>query len=829
MLRTNIIDDGGSARQVTAQPRSVPLKLVDLRETAATSRINRMQSVLRDQASISFDLAHDLLLRASLVTMAADEYALLLVSHPIASDEASVSILIRDLDALYRGAADAQAPLPIQYGDFAHWQRAQHTDARASEVVEYWRTRLAGATPRLELPSDLPPPPAPTFEGARASLRLSREVADAVQKTARVHATTSVVVLLAALEALLHRYAHRDDIVVGTVAPGRPHSELDDLVGPFANTLPLRVSLEGDLTFTELLFRVRDASAEAGQHADVPYETLAHALGADERGGLFNVMFAMLDDRAALGTLGGATLTGIALDRGMATFDLTIAPTFADEGLRIGMEYRSDLFDAATIERMLSHYGVLLTEAVSAPQTKIARLPLLAAAEQELVLQAWNATEVAYPPAETLVSLLEAQAVRTPRAIAVALAGHLESSGPRTLSFAELDARSTTLARALVARGVKPGILVGVCMDRGLELAAALVAVLKAGGAFVPLDPECPPERLAFMIDDARVPVVLTQRHVAEGALASLPRDRTTRAVDVLAVDRDWALIVSSAATLFDEMPELGPDDLAYVIYAPESPDSPTGAMNRHRGIVNQLLWMQTEYQLDGEDAVLHTARSGDSASLLEVLLPLTTGARLVMAEPRAPRDASYLAGVISAEGVSVTYMAPSVLEAFLDEPAASRCTSLREVMCSGESLPYDLQQRFFSMFGVDAGDGQRVRLHSLYGSMECAGYVSHWTCDPDDARRAAPIGRPISNTRLYVLDAEMQPVPVGVAGELYVGGAQVGDGYWDRTDPTIERFLPDLFAADGVHDARLFRTGDVARWLADGVVERLARGEFLS
>ena len=795
ILRTVFISDGDEPVQVVR-----PARAVKLSEFTADSA-DEAHRIIREQATAPFDLANDLLLRATLVRIAPEEHVLLLLSHHIASDGSSGGLMLRDLDALYRGDDDTLAPLAIQYPDFAAWQREQLTDARVEELLGYWRTRLAAAPARLELPTDRPRPLAPSFGGARRSKLLSRHVAEAVQRTAREHATTPFVVLLAAFDVLLHRYSRQDDIVVGTVVTGRGQPELEGLIGYFSNTLPVRVTFENDPTFSDIIARVREASLGANEHAELPYERIAFDI---------DVMFAMIDEGAQLGELGDAATMPIAIDRGVAKFDLTIGPAFTDDGLRIGMEYRTDLFDDATIARMLGHYGNLLAAATKAPREPVSKLPILSADERELVVTGWNRTAVEYPRDATLVTLLEEQARRTPNAVAVSLAGDASAS----LTFAELDARATTLARALVFRGVKPGALVGVCMERSLELVVALVAVLKAGGAYVPLDPEYPADRLAFMIGDAKCSVLLTQQRVADSVLASM---------DVLSVDSQWDTIVADATTLNEPLPAVSPDDLAYMIYTSGSTGKPKGALNRHRGIVNRLLWMQGEYKLDASDAVLQKTPFGFDVSVWEFFLPLLAGARLVMAEPGGHRDPSYLAEVIVDQKITVLHFVPSMLRAFLEEPAAARCgTTLRDVMCSGEALPYDLQQRFFA---IVCGDSHNVGLHNLYGPTECAVDVSYWACIRDDERRTVPIGRPVANTQLYVLDEAMEPVPIGVAGELYLGGVQVGAGYWGRPELTADRFVRDPFSADS--QARLYKTGDLARWLPDGVVEYLGRLDF--
>ncbi|MEO7455042.1 MAG: condensation domain-containing protein, partial [Gemmatimonadaceae bacterium] len=575
----SVVEGGTDAPRLAERAaRDVEVNVVDLSALDPVARKQESMRVLREAASEPFDLARDLLLRATVVRLADEEHALVLVSHHIASDGSSGGIMMRDLDALYRG--DEPAPLAIQFSDFARWQRTQLDDARVEALKTYWRKTLAGAPARLELPTDRPRPLAPSFNGARETLLLGNSLGEIVQATARAHSTTPFVVLLAAFEVMMHRYSRQDDVVVGTVVTGRSQPEVEGVVGYFSNTLPLRVTFEGDPTFADIVARVRDASLGANEHAELPYETIALEQRA---GALFDVMFAMIDESAAPAELGDAMMMPIALDRGVSKFDITIGPAFTSEGLRVGIEYRTDLFDAATIQRMLSHFGVVLAAATAAPDTRVAELPLLTPAERDLVLNEWNATEVTYPGQATLSSLLSGQAWRTPDATAVSLA----SDPSAMLSFAELDARATTLARALVVRGVKSGVLVGVCMERSLELVVSLVAIIKAGGAYVPLDPEYPADRLEYMIADAKCPVLLTQARVKEAVLSGV------HGAEILCVDAQWDAIASSGA---GELPTVQPDDLAYMIYTSGSTGKPKGALNRHRGIVNRLLWMQGEY-----------------------------------------------------------------------------------------------------------------------------------------------------------------------------------------------------------------------------------------
>ncbi|MEP6732479.1 MAG: amino acid adenylation domain-containing protein [bacterium] len=853
ILRTTLGQEGSEPIQVVhPSPVHFPLVVESLADAAPDEREQRLRTLIRDIGRSPFDLERGPLLRITVAQFSAEEHVVIASMHHVVSDGWSLGIFMRELGALYSAAlalpehrwdadslvgAASLEPLPIQYADYALWQREWLSGEEMERQESFWRAQLGGQLPTLELPTDRPRPPVQGYSGATYRFELPADVSRELHALGRTDSATLFMTLLAAYGVFLHRYTNDEDFVIGSPIAGRTRSETEGLIGMFVNTLALRVDLSGEPTFRDVLGRVRHMLLDAYAHQEFPFDRLVHMLQPARdrrRSPLFQTMLDVQNAREASGQAGGS-FAGLKSSRVPAPaitskFDLQLSFSEGDNGLRGIVIYSTDLFDEATIARMMKHFRILVTGIVANPDAKVSRLPLLPSAERELVLRRWNATSVSYPSSATLVSLLEAQAQMTPDAIAVELAsGTTEKrDGDTTLTFAECHSRATILARALVYRGVKPGALVGVCMERSLEMVVALVAVLKAGGAYVPLDPEYPADRLAFMIADARCPVLLTQQRVADTVLGALPLDEDAPAVNLLSVDADWNAIVLDAAKLSEPLPEVKPDDLAYMIYTSGSTGKPKGALNRHRGIVNRLLWMQNEYTLTADDAVLQKTPFSFDVSVWEFFLPLMSGARLVMAEPGGHRDPAYLADAIDAQQITVMHFVPSMLRAFLEEPTAADCgATLRDVMCSGEALPYDLQQRFFSII---RGDTHNVGLHNLYGPTECAVDVSYWACIRNDTRHTVPIGRPVANTQLYVLDAAMEPVPIGVAGELYLGGVQVGAGYWGRDDLTHDRFVPDPFVSEPTADvdgARLYKTGDLARWLPDGVVEYLGRLDF--
>ena len=805
-LRTVIELRDGEPRQRTRAPGAVSLERIDLSATPEGERDETLRTVLMRAARAGFDLSSDLLLRATVVKLGAEDHVLLLASHHVASDGGSGGILFRDLASFYSAGSDAALPpLEVDFADYAAWLDRSLTPARRATLEAYWRGALHGPATLVALPTDRPRGSAPSFEGARFSFTFDVRTSDRVRELARRAATTPFAVLLAAYHTLLHRYSAQDDVVVGTVLSGRAHAELDGVVGYFSTALPIRASFTRDTTFVDVVRDVSEATRGAAEHADLPAETIAALVGqnaSDAATTLFNTMFALVDQGASLPSLGGASLTELELDRGAAKFDLTLGMGFTDAGMRGVLEYRTDLFDASTIERIASHFSTLLDDAIENPATPVRRLALMGDPERRLVVETWNATDIVWPDDVALGALLAAQAEQSPDSIAIVSDGV-------TVTYAELNARAESVARFLRGRGVRPGDLVGISMERSPDLMVGLLGVLYAGAAYVPLDPDYPADRLAYMVEDSRVSLVLTQRRAA----ARLPDG--SDATRVL-LDDDWAMIESEARTVTGGHLDVDPSCFAYMIYTSGSTGRPKGALNTHRGIVNRLRWMQQTYALTPRDVVLQKTPISFDVSVWELFWPLLTGARLVLAAPGGHRDPGYLAETIRTHGVTVLHFVPSMLHAFLAEEAVGACAaSMRDVMCSGEALTYDLQERFFARIPA-------ARLHNLYGPTECAVDVTYWECVAGDPRRVVPIGRPVANTRMYVLDGLLQPTPIGVAGELYIAGVQVGAGYFNRPELTAERFVADPFARSG--DARMYRTGDVARWLADGTLEYLGR-----
>jgi len=799
VLRTHFAATEGRPVPVITEESSLPLPVIDLSDLPAGEREPEARRLAGEEARRPFHLAAGPLLRVTLLRLAPDEHVALVVLHHIVSDGWSVGVLNRELGALYEAYAAGRPSrlpdLPLQYADYAVWQRQWLQGDVLDKQLAYWKERLADIAP-LDVPADRPRPSALTYRGASLRFDLPVGLAEQVRGLARREGCTPFMVLLAAFEALLHRYTGQDDFCVGTPVAGRRRAETEGLIGFFVNTLALRGDLSGDPSFRGLLGRVRESCLGAYAHQDVPFEHLVEELKPERdlsRSPLFQVMFVLQNAPQDALKLPGVTVTPWDVETGTSKFDVTLRLTDRDGELHGEIEYSTDLFEEATAERLAAHYQALLHGACADPATAVSQLPLLTKPEREQ-LSRWNATRVNYPQDELLHDLIERQVGRTPDGEAVRCGDH-------SLSFAELDRRAAVLAARLRALGVGPDVPVGVCMHRSCELVVALYGTLKAGGCYVPLDPDYPTERLAFMLGDSGPPVLLTQSRLAD----RLPE----HAAHTLLLDDDWGADAEGS----EELPDAGltPDHLAYIIYTSGSTGQPKGAANIHRAICNRLLWMQDTYRLTEADTVLQKTPYSFDVSVWEFFWPLLSGARLVLARPGGHQDPAYLAELIHDEHVTVCHFVPSMLDAFLREPRLeATCGSLRDVVCSGEALSYDLQERFFARLSS--------RLHNLYGPTEAAVDVTSWECRRGDERRIVPIGRPIANIHMRILDRCGQEVPVGVPGELYIGGVGLARGYWKRPELTADKFVK--------HPAfgRLYRTGDLGRWLNDGVIEYLGR-----
>jgi|GEM_PF-138691 len=800
VLRTAVYEADGVPTPQLRPPTPAHLPIEDLRHLAADDRDRELARRASAASRVPVDLARPPLLRATLYRVDEEDHLLLLVVHHIACDHVAVGVIVHELAALYEAFADGR-PSPLSepdasYDDYIQAQR-ERVAAVGDAQLDYWRHQLAGAPTGSLLPWQPPSRRSGPAQGRYRRFELGTTTTAALRELAKREGVTVFMTLLAALQALLHRYSGSDDVLVGTAVSTRP-PEAAAVVGCFLNTLVLRGDLSGDPTFRELLARVKQTTLEAFEHQDVPFERVVEALRPQRAGGrspLFETLLVLHSAQLPQPRVAGLDIDMERVDNGGAVADLSL---LLDTGERVSglLEYDTARLDAATVERLLSHFTRLLDAAVAEPETALSALPLSPPAERWEVTSGWNDTAADLGPSACLHQLVEEQADRTPDAVAVAAPGE-------HLTYAELDVRANRLARYLQGLGVHAGEPVGVSLPRSSDLVVAALASLKAGGVYVPLDPDLPPARLQELASDTLPAAVVT--HTALSALFSGHGA-------VIALDHARDAIAACAA---ERVPRnVTPDDLAYMVYTSGSSGRPKGVLVEHRAIVNDVRWRQHAFPLSIEDAVLLRTPIGFDPAVWEVLGALSTGARLVVPPAEAELDTGRLVRLIAEEAVTLVQVVPSVLDVLLDEPDIGACGALRRVLCGGEPLPPALARRCLALLPAE--------LHNLYGPAEAAIDTTHWACRPDDDRSFVPIGRPIANARVLVLDERGEPAPVGIVGELHIGGAGLARGYHGHSELNAERFVADPTAPDQL----LYRTGDLGRWLPDGSLALIGRAD---
>jgi amino acid adenylation domain-containing protein len=806
VLRTTFTESAGRPAQVIRPAADLPIPLVDLREVPAPQRGVLAQRLGNEEAERPFDLSRGPLIRGVLLRVADDDHLLAVTAHHIVYDVWSREIVIRELGILYEAFWHGRpSPLPelaVQYVDFAQWQRAWLQGEVLDAQLAYWASQLTGAGSGTEIPGDRPRPPAQSFRGARIFFDFPEEDSAAVRDLARRQGVTVFMVLLAGFNTLLARITGEDEAVVGSPIANRNRAEIEAMIGFFVNTQVLRTPVERDSSFRALLSRVREVTLGAYANQDLAFEQLVKTLKPQRdtsRQPLFQILFNFLTNYEPIHMeLPEVTLTPETIHSGAAQFDLVVSSYEANGRLHWSVDYATDLFDRPTPMRLLHQLKTLLENATRNPEQAVSELGWLPAPEIHQVLHEWNDTAVALPEGPCLHELVEAQVDRDPAATAVVF-------GETSLTYAGLEAAANRLAHRLIARGVPPGGVVAVHAERSLEMVVALLGVLKAGAAYLPLDPAYPEDRLAYMLEDASVEAVVTHEPTARRLAGRLPPG-------VSEVRLDAGLAVLSGESAARPLQRCDPGFPAYVIYTSGSTGLPKGAMVHHAAIRNRLLWMQAAYDLTPGERVLQKTPYSFDVSVWEFFWPLLTGACLVVARPGGHQDPAYLARLISEHEVTTLHFVPSMLRLFLEAPDVGALPSLRRVIASGEALPPEVARSFLTRF--------QAELHNLYGPTEAAVDVTAWACAPGDER--VPIGRPIANLRTHVLDQGLRPLPIGVTGELFLGGAGLGLGYLGRPDLTADRFLPSPESA--IPGERLYRTGDLVRLLPDGSIEYLGR-----
>jgi amino acid adenylation domain-containing protein len=799
-LRTTFAVVNRQPCQVIAPELSVPLPVVDLRHLGRAERQAEAARLATAEARQPFDLATGPLLRARLVRLGRDDHVLLLAVHHIVSDDWSMGVLWKELAACYAAfAAGRPSPLPelpIQYLDFALWQRDWLQGEVLQRQVDYWSRQLADL-PALQLPTDHPRPAVSGFRGAFLPVRLPPRLSAALRALSQREGATLFMTLLAAFQALLARYTGQRDIAVGSPIANRTRAELEGLIGFFVNTLVLRTSLEGDPTFRELLARVRAMALEAYAHQDLPFEKLVEELQPERdlsRNPLYQVVFQLFTPPTA--TQPGASLPMLEVKRGTAIFDLAFTLTDSAGGLSGGIEYSTELFEPATVERLAAHFQVLLEGIVADPDARLSTLPLLTPAERRRLLVEWNRTAAPVPDGPCVHELVSAQAARTPDAAAVV-------EGEHRLPYAELEARARALAGRLRALGVGPEVPVGVCMERGADLVVALLGVLHAGGAYLPLDPSYPAERLAFLVEDAAVPVLLTQPHLRTRLEPLVPAGTAVLGPEETAPGAQGGRARPAGGGA-------RPANLAYLIYTSGSTGRPKGVMVSHAGLRNLVAWHRREYRVAPGDRTTQVATPAFDASTWEIWPALAAGATLHVPDDATRAAPDALAAWLAAEAIDLSFLPTPLAEAVLAAPTPPGIR-LRALLTGGDRLTRVPPQAL------------PFPLVNHYGPTENSVVATRAPVEVPAADAAAPpIGRPIDNVRVYVVDRWMNPVPVGVPGELLIGGEGLARGYLREPALTAERFVPDPFGEEP--GSRLYRTGDLVRHRPDGSLEFLGR-----
>ncbi|WP_026136876.1 non-ribosomal peptide synthetase [Pseudomonas sp. CBZ-4] len=791
-LRTRFYERDGQAFQRVDHTTDFDLQIIDLSDLPAAEREARAQQIREDEARTQFDLEQGPLLWVTLVRLDDEDHQLLVTLHHIIADGWSLNILIDEFSRLYAAACQGEAlelpPLALHYADYGSWQRQWLAEGEGQRQLAYWKNQLGEEHPTLSLATDHPRTSQQIHSASRHSVRLDARLGAAIRQTAQANEATPFMLLLAAFQTLLYRYSGQRDIRIGVPNANRPRQETQGLIGFFINTQVLRAELDGRLPFNQLLAATRERTLGAQAHQDLPFEQLLEAFPQAREQGLFQVMFNHQQrDLSALRRLPGMLADELAWHSREAKFDLQLHSEEDRNGrLSLSFDYADELFDTTTIGRLAEHFVNLLQAVCEQPQQAIGDLQLMHNASQP-----WAAAPCT-PAQQWLPDLLNAQTSDS-----TALVWQDGS-----LSFAQLHTQANRLAHYLRDKGVGPDVCVAIAAERSPQLLIGLLAIIKAGGAYVPLDPDYPAERLAYMLTDSGVELLLTQTSLLE----QLP---AAEGVCVIAMD---SLHLDSWPTQPPGL-HLHGDNLAYVIYTSGSTGQPKGVGNTHAALAERLQWMQATYQLNETDVLMQKAPISFDVSVWECFWPLITGCRLVLAGPGEHRDPHRIAQLVQQHGVTTLHFVPPLLQLFIDEPLAAECTSLRRLFSGGEALPAELRNRVLAQLPA-------VQLHNRYGPTETAINVTHWHCHAEDGERS-PIGRPLGNVICRVLDDHLNLLPLGVPGELCIGGIGLARGYLGRAGLTAERFIADPLGEAG---ARLYRTGDRVRWSADGVLEYLGR-----
>lgn len=801
-LRTVFIR-GQDTRQMVLENAGVAHRYIDVSSFDASD----IEASILLESQKPFSLTDEPGFRSLLLKRKADEFELILTAHHIVFDGLSLMLVLKQFIQIYETLAQGQSiqavPVDQNYFKFIEKQKAFINSPQADKQWNFWKEKLSGQLTPLQLPQDRLRPQVQTYNGATYNFTLDKNIFDELKIAAKKEKVTVNSMLLSAFYIFLNKYSGQDDFIVGTPVLGRD-PEMCETIGYFVNMLPLREKIQPQTEVKDFVHRVHHDVGEALLNQTIPFPLLVEKMKIPRdpsRSPLFQVCFVfqnMLKDPLFEKSTSKKKFEYFHIPQQEGQFDLELEILDSADHFTCHFKFNTDLFDASTVQRFGKSYGTILEAMIKRPSQNIASVSALDPKDLDLILNQFNDTEHDYQNALPLHQIFERQVVKTPEAVAVQF-------GNESLTYRELNMKANQLAHYLINQGVGPDALVGVCAQRSLEMVISLYAILKAGGAYVPIEPTYPEKRIEFLFADAKVKYVLTQDKF---------KDLVSRSSsDFICVDRDWSRIEKMKS--FNPEIFVTKNNLAYMIYTSGSTGAPKGAMNTHAGICNRLLWMQQAYQLKEDDVILQKTPFSFDVSVWEFFWPLMFGAKMVLLAPEGHKDASLVAQVISEYQVTTLHFVPSMLNVFLDQPRLPQLgKSLRRVICSGEALPMESQKTFFKTFSCE--------LHNLYGPTEASVDVTYWACDPQSSLNYVPIGKPISNIKMFILDSQFQPVPIGVGGELCISGVGLARGYHNRDELNAEKFI--LNPLDQSQKSRLYRTGDLARYNQDGIIEYLGR-----
>jgi amino acid adenylation domain-containing protein len=802
-LRTTFPTIEGNPAQVIAATGAVKLTVEDLSHLPEGEQEAEIQRFADIESRRPFDLARGPLLRVTLLQFGLQQNVMLVTAHHIILDGWSIGVFRSEMIQLYGAfSAGLRSPLrdlPIQYADYAIWQRQQIQQDFLKAQLDYWTRKLNNLPPLLQLPIANPRPEIESFRGARHRFNLKSDLSKQLRALSQRENVTLFITLLASFKTLLYRYSNQTDIPVGTVIANRNQAEVEQLIGFFVNTLVLRTDLNGQLTFRQLLQRVGSVALDAYEHQEMPFEYLVEALQPERSlsyNPLFQVMFILQNTPKQEAKLQGLTITTIELDSVTAKFDLTLTVEETPQGVQGVWEYNSDLFEPDAVGRMSGHLQTILEAIVANPDQTLAHLPLLTRSERDQILVSWNQTLIPYPDDNCIHQLFELQTEQSPDAIALVF-------DDQSLTYRELNYRANELAHHLHRLGVGAESLVGVCLQRSVEMVVALLAVLKAGGAYVPLDPSNPRQRLSYMLEDASLSVLLTQ-HSVWGEPSS--------SAEVIYLDSEWEAVSENGRD--NPSSKVTSDNLAYVIYTSGSTGKPKGVLVSHKNLVHSTAARWEYYRHPVYSFLLLSSFAFDS-SVAGIFWTLTQGGTLVLPPENTSLDIDHLCELIASNQVSHLLAIPAVYSLLLQQAEPEHLVSLQAVILAGEACPTRVIEQHRQAL-------EHASIFNEYGPTETTVWSSVYRCESKQLRKQVPVGRPIPNTQIYVLDADLEPLPVGVPGEIYIGGAGVARGYLNQPELTAEKFIPH--GLSDIPDARLYKTGDLGRYSPDGNIELLGR-----